>query len=84
MKILEIVISFLIGFSAAGLLGFIFRLKTKGMKRVAANALCGGAIFCLLPFLGAATVAINPLNALLTGFLGLPGLAAVFVLSAFL
>ena len=84
MKIFEIIVSFIIGLLLIVLLAWLFRLKTKGIKRVVINALCGGALFCLLPLLGVTSVALNPLNALITGFLGLPGLASVFILSAFL
>ena len=84
MKIFEIVISFVIGLLLILLLGWIFRLKTKGLKRLIINTLCGGVIFCLLPLFKVVSVAINPLNALITGFLGIPGLIAVILLSVFL
>lgn len=84
MKILEIAVSFLIGLVLVLLLGWVFHLKTKGIKRIIINTLCGGTALCLFSLFNVANVALNPLNALITGFLGLPGLVSVFVLSAFL
>ncbi len=84
MKIFEIAVSFLIGLLLVILLGWVFRLKTKGIKRILINTLCGGVIFCLLPLFKVVSVALNPLNALIVGFLGIPGLAAVILLSVFL
>lgn len=84
MKIFEIAVSFSIGLLLILLLGWVFRLKTKGLKRIIINTLCGGVIFCLLPLFKVVSVAINPLNALITGFLGVPGLIAVVLLSVFL
>lgn len=74
---------------AAGLIliaafAFVMRLKTRGIVRLLVNSLAGGAVIFGLGFFGTAVLPLNPLNALLTGLLGIPGLVAVFLLCRFL
>lgn len=74
---------------AAGLIliaafAFVMRLKTRGVVRLLVNSLAGGAVIFLLGFFGTAVLPLNPLNALLTGLFGIPGLVMIFLLCRFL
>ena len=80
---MEIVLSFVIGFSIVGLLAFLFSLKTKGFFRIIINSLCGALALLLFSIFRINAVALNPLNALIVGALGTPGLIALWIFSVF-
>lgn len=80
---MEIVLSFVIGFSIVGLLAFLFSLKTKGFFRILLNSLCGTLALVLLSLFRVDVVALNPLNALIVGILGAPGFIALWIISVF-
>jgi len=65
-------------------LAFVFRLKTKGLLRLGVNSLGGIVILLLFNLFKIAALPLNPFNALIVGFLGVPGVAVVFLISIFL
>ena len=51
----------------------------RGLLRFLAGAVLGAAVYALNVFFPAVNVGINPVTAAVTGFLGLPGVAALIV-----
>lgn len=84
MIYLEIILSFIIGFGLLLLLAYVFSLKTKGIIRLLINTVAGAAVLILLNVFKIVMLPLNPLNALLVGFLGVPGVALIWALTAFL
>jgi len=84
MEFLETGISFFIGLMLVLLLGWVFSLKTKGLTRLVFNALAGIILLLCFSLFKIVYVPLNPLNALLVGFLGVPGLALVVAITIFL
>ncbi len=84
MNYFEIAISFLMGLVLVLLLGWVLSFKTKGLVRLAANAVAGGVVLIALTLFNILVLPLNPLNALLTGFLGVPGLIVIYLISVFL
>ena len=81
-----------VAFFALGLvllygLGWLLMVPFRMVLRFLFNGLIGGALLVLLNLFGSMfglTVAINPLTALLAGFLGIPGVILVVVLTLIL
>lgn len=74
---------------AAGLLAVaafvvVFRNRFRGLGRVFVNSLAGAALLFMLGFFGTAVLPLNPLNALLVGIFGVPGLIGIFLIARFL
>lgn len=80
----QTVTAFGAGLALIILFALVFRLKTRGPVRLVVNALAGGLVLFGLSFFHTAVLPLNPLNALLTGLLGLPGLLVVFIICRFL
>ncbi|MDR2201390.1 MAG: pro-sigmaK processing inhibitor BofA family protein [Clostridiales bacterium] len=83
MVYLEIAVSFIVGLLLVLLLAWVFSIKSKGLAPILINAAAGIAVLILLNVFRVAALPLNPLSALLTGLLGVPGLAAVYILTAF-
>ena len=77
-------ISFAIGILLVLLLGWVFSLKTKGLMRLLFNSLAGIILLLCFALFKIVYVPLNPLNALLVGFLGAPGLGLVVIITIFL
>ena len=61
----------------------IFTRPIKWVLKAIVNGLIGGGLLLLAKFLGSfigLTVTINPLSALIAGFLGLPGVILVLII----
>lgn len=84
MDILSVVLSVIVGLSAVGILGLTKRFKAGTVVGLAVNSLVGSAVLVALTLSNTVILPLNPFNALLTGLLGVPGLAAVFVVARFL
>jgi inhibitor of the pro-sigma K processing machinery len=84
MQYATIALSAVIGLLLAGLLGWVFALKTKGLLRILFNSLAGVILLLCLTLFKILYVPLNPVSALLVGFLGVPGVALVYVITAFL
>jgi len=84
MEYIEIIISFVIGVAVTGLLALVFSMKTKGILRLLINAAAGCAALLILSLFKVAPFALNPLSAFLAGFLGVPGIIAIYLIMTFL
>lgn len=84
MVYLEIFISFVIGALLVALTGRVFSLKTKGLVRLLINSVAGGVLLVGLSLFHVVYLPLNPLNAFITGLLGLPGLIVVWLVVVFL
>ena len=84
MEILAIVLSFAIGLTLILLLGWVFSLRTKGLIRLAFNSIAGLILILSFNLLRIVHLPLNPLNVLIVGFLGAPGVVVVGLLNLFL
>lgn len=84
MNYVEIILSFVIGAILIVFTGWVFSLKTKGIFRLLINTAVGGIVLFVLSLTNVAALPINPLNALIVGFLGVPGIALIFLIVLFL
>lgn len=81
MEYLWLILSFIAGVILVILLGWVLRLKTKGLLRILFNSLAGAIVVFGFLLFKVAYLPINPLNALLVGFLGIPGIVLVIVIT---
>ncbi|MGE5507871.1 MAG: pro-sigmaK processing inhibitor BofA family protein [Chitinophagales bacterium] len=84
---IDVVAAFLIGLFLVYLLARIFFVPLKFIVRLLFNAAVGGILLWLVNLLGrhfGVTVPINPITALVAGFLGVPGVVLVLALQYFL
>lgn len=68
-------------------IGKILSFPLKILKKLVINGIIGGALLYVLNFLGGffnISLAINPLTALIAGFLGIPGIALMLILQIFI
>lgn len=73
----NVVLAYLFGIILIYLVGRIFLMPLKLVIRLIYNGLIGGVMLWVLNLIGASfgfTIAINPITALVAGFLGLPGI----------
>ncbi|MCI8596689.1 MAG: hypothetical protein HFE35_07775 [Clostridia bacterium] len=80
----ETLISFFIGALIVVFCGWLFSLKTKGILRLLFNTAAGAFLLVALSVFTPLNLPLNPLSALITGILGLPGAALVIVITLFL
>ena len=83
MEYAEIALSFVIGLILVILLAWVFSLKTKGFTRLLFNSMAGIILMLAFGLFRIIHIPLNPLNGLIVGFLGVPGVIAVFVITAF-
>ena len=84
MPYVEIIISLILGLLLTVLTGWVFSLKTKGLLRLLFNSTAGCILLFALSLFKIVYIPLNPMNALLAGFLGVPGVGLAAVLSIFL
>ena len=84
MGVYEIVLSFCLGLLLLILSGVLFRLSFKGISRLILNALFGAIVLILFSVTGLFEVPVNPLNAIIVGYLGVFGLLLIIVFIRFL
>lgn len=69
-------------------LGFLFAIPLKIIVKLIVSGVIGFALLFLINLVGSAlcgfTLALNPINALIAGFLGLPGVALLVVIKLLL
>ena len=83
----ELVVSFALGLALLYLIGWLLLVPMRFLWRLLAGSLLGGLALWLVNHFGALvnfSLPLNPFTALLTGLLGLPGLALVAALDALL
>ena len=77
-------LSYAVGVLLILLLGWVFALRTKGLFRILLNSAFGAVLLLCFSLFRIIYVPLNPLNALLVGFLGAPGLILVIVFTLLL
>ncbi len=78
----NVVLAYLFGIILIYLVGRIFLMPLKLVIRLIYNGLIGGVMLWVLNLIGASfgfTIAINPITALVAGFLGLPGIVLLIL-----
>lgn len=80
----ETLLSYFIGALIVVFCGWLFSLKTKGILRLLFNTVAGAFLLVALSALTPLNLPLNPLSALITGILGLPGAALIIVITLFL
>lgn len=80
MQALEIALCFTAGLFLLILTALLFRLSFKGIARLLLNATFGGVVLLALSMLHLFDLPLNPVNALIVGYLGLPGLIALLLI----
>ncbi len=82
-----VVLAYAAGLLGLYLLGYLLLVPLKTVGRLVLSALVGAIVLLLINFAGQAAgiyIAINPLTALVTGFLGVPGVALLLALQLIL
>ena len=83
---LNVIIAYVFGIILIYVVGRIFLMPIRLVFRLIYNALIGGAMLWVLNFIGGHfgfTIAINPITALVAGFLGLPGVILLILFKLF-
>lgn len=83
----NVIIAFAFGIFLIFLIGRLFLMPIKLVFRLIYNAIIGGIMLWVVNFIGGHfgfTIAINPLTALVAGFLGLPGVVLLILLKIFI
>lgn len=79
----DIIIAYALGLILLYLAGWLLLVPLKLLLRFIINGIIGGVSLWLLNLVGGligVTVAINPVTALIVGFLGIPGLILILLL----
>lgn len=83
----NIIIAYVFGIILIYLVGRMFLMPIKLIFRLVYNALIGGVMLWLLNFVGTYigfNIPINPITALVAGFLGLPGVILLILFKIFI
>lgn len=81
------VVSFIIGLALLFIIGSILVIPIKILIKLLINGLIGGILLFFFNIIGGIfglTIIINPLNAIIVGFLGVPGVILILILQAIL
>ena len=84
---MTVVAAYAFGLILIYVLGRMFFMPLKLVFKLIYNALIGGAMLWVVNFLGAHigfAIVINPLTALVAGFLGLPGVVLLILFKIFI
>jgi len=82
----NVIFAYVFGIILLYVVGRMFLMPIKLIFRLIYNALIGGAMLWALNFVGlhiGFTIAINPITALIAGFLGLPGVILLILFKLF-
>lgn len=82
----NVIIAYVFGIILLYVVGRMFLMPIKLIFRLIYNGLIGGAMLWALNFVGlhiGFTIAINPITALIAGFLGLPGVILLILFKLF-
>lgn len=78
-----LVLYFILGLAALYVCGWLLLAPFRLILKLVLNAVVGAIVLILLNLVGGTIgvmIPLNPLNALITGFFGLPGVALLFIL----
>lgn len=81
------IIYYIIGLFLLYLIGLILVWPLKKIGKLIVNGILGGITLLIFNFIGkyfGLSIVINPLNAIIVGFLGVPGVILLLVLQAIL
>ncbi|ERM91850.1 MAG: Pro-sigmaK processing inhibitor BofA [Caldanaerobacter subterraneus] len=79
----NIIIAYLVGLFLLYLLGWLLVVPRKILIRIILNGIIGGIILFFINIAGKSFgifIAINPVTALIAGFLGIPGIILLIIL----
>jgi inhibitor of the pro-sigma K processing machinery len=79
----DVVLAYAVGLVLLYVVGWLLLVPLRIILKFIYNAIIGGIILWLLNLVGGLigiTVAINPVTALIVGFLGIPGLILILLL----
>lgn len=79
--------AYLIGLFLLYILGMVLVVPIKILIKLLINGLIGGVVLLLFNLIGGIfnlTIAVNPLNAVIVGFLGIPGVILILILQMIL
>ena len=80
----ETILSYFIGFAAVCIAGLLFSLKTKGLLGLLFNTALGALLLTVLSLCTPLKIPLNPLTALICGFMGVPGIGLILLIVYFL
>lgn len=83
----DVVVAYVVGLLLLLLIGWLLITPIKVLLKFLANGVIGGIMLWLLNLFGSAlgiNVAINPVTALIAGFLGVPGIILILLLQVLL
>lgn len=83
---INVMVAYAFGILLIYILGRMFLMPMKFIFRLVYNALIGGVMLWVLNLVGAHigfAIAINPITALVAGFLGLPGVIVLILFKMF-
>lgn len=83
----SIVLAYAFGLMLLYLIGMLLVIPIKIIIKLIINGILGGVILILVNLVGGLfglSIVINPLNALVAGFLGIPGVILLFILQIIL
>lgn len=84
---MTIIAAYIFGIILLYVLGRMFLVPLKLIFKLIYNALIGGAMLWAVNYIGghfAFSIAINPLTAVIAGFLGLPGVLLLILIKLFI
>ena len=84
---MTIIAAYIFGIILLYVLGRMFLVPLKLIFKLIYNALIGGAMLWAVNYIGghfAFSIAINPLTAVVAGFLGLPGVLLLILIKLFI
>lgn len=84
---MTIIAAYIFGIILLYVLGRMFLMPLKLIFKLIYNALIGGAMLWAVNYIGghfAFSIAINPLTAVIAGFLGLPGVLLLILIKLFI
>ena len=83
----DVIIAYVVGLLLLFLIGWLLITPIKVLLKFILNGVIGGLMLWVLNLLGGAlgiSVAINPVTALIAGFLGVPGVILILLLQVLL
>lgn len=82
-----IILAFVFGLFLLYIIGILLVIPIKIILKLIGNGILGGILLLLVNLIGGIfglTLAINPLNAIIVGLLGIPGIVLLFIIQKLL
>lgn len=84
---LNVILAYLFGIVLILVIGKIFLMPLKLVFKLIYNGVIGGIMLYVINFIGSHfgfTIALNPVTALVAGFLGIPGIGLLILVKLFI